>query len=716
MSELLENLAGKLGISASFTYGGTVLKTSVASDELLRFFIESLGYSAKDDLEIQHSLERIEKKRWQRALEAIYVVVQDNLLFDLVLSKKELQDGITVLVATENSDEWKELNVNVAELEDKTLGRVSYIRSSVTILDGLDLGYYHLKVKTNKAEYKALMAVAPKQCYALNKNGKDKLFGFALQLYSVRSKRNWGVGDFTDLSRIVDLLADSGGDVIGLNPLNVLLHDYPENASPYASISRLFLNPIYIDVENVPFYQEDDCDQNLIQKMRDSELIDYTGVYTTKINALQRIYQRVLDNKKSDYFKLFEEFKQKEGADLNRLTVFQAISHAIASARKVNSKADLKKLEALLKTSFGEKIEKFAAENEELIDFFKFLQFEADRQLKLVEQKIKERNLIIGLYRDLPVGVSKDSAEVWCDRYLYMQDSGAGAPPDTNFPTGQKWGLGAFNPFELKERGYKPFIQILRANMKYAGAIRIDHVMGLSRLFLIPDDKEDGTYLAYNAQDLFNIVALESCLNRCVVVGECIGNVADGFQDMLTSRNIYSLGVLWNERNWNDNASFKAPHDYEQKYFASVGTHDMPPLKAWWFGEEISCMKRLQMFTEDEAVAAYKWREHERWALLSTLDREGVWPEDRNRQGDYLFGEGYPEGIEEAVHSYMAKTRSEVLLLQPEDIFQSMKIQNLPGTDVDKYPNWRTKLPVNVEDIASSEAYQRNLKAVKKWR
>ena len=214
---------------------------------------------------------------------------------------------------------------------------------------------------------------------------------------------------------------------------------------------------------------------------------------------------------------------------------------------------------------------------------------------------------------------------------------------------------------------------------------------------------------------MMNILALESHLNKCVVVGECIGNVADGFQQMLTDRNIYSLGVLWAERK-DASGTMKAPHEYEAKYFASVGTHDMPPLKAWWFGTEIATMKNLGFYREEETRRAYQHREHERRLLLEALDREGVWPNDKWRKSDYMYGEGYPEGIEEAVHAYMAKSNSEVFMLQPEDIFQSMKIQNLPGTDVDKYPNWRSRLVANIENISLSEAYHRNINAVKKWR
>ena len=711
MDVALKELAEKLGICTHFSYVCNGVQEKEASAGLLRFLIESFGYKAKTEDDIRKSMERIEKKRWQYALDAIYVRTSDNKNLDIVLTEKETLGETAFFYAPEGSDDFKPLSGVLSELERRQEARTVYVKMQFAVTEELAPGYYDVEARTAKGVYKTILAVTPRACYELQKNGKDKLFGFALQLYSLRSRRNWGVGDFTDLAEMADMLANSGGDIIGLNPLNVLEHENPEYASPYASTSRLFLNPIYIDVEKVPFYEADDKDEAAIAAAKAKENIDYTTVYNTKIAALRRIFARVLKQHKSDYYKEFMAFVAADTSELHRLAVFQTFK-----AQKSGTSAQKqKKAGGIEKLAIVGEMEKFVSANAKEIEFFKFLQFEADRQLRAVEAKIKERGLAVGLYRDLPVGVSKNSAEVWSDRYLYMQESGTGAPPDNSFPIGQKWMLGAFNPFELKERAYKPFIRILRANMRYAGAIRIDHVMGLSRLYLIPDKGEEGTYLMYNAEDMFNILALESHLNKCAVVGECIGNVSDGFKDMLKERNIYALGVLWVERK-DENGTLKTPQEYDRKYFASVGTHDMPPLKAWWFGREIGLMKELGLYSAKETEQSYHWREHERWILLQALDNEQVWPEDRKRQANYLFGEGYPEGLEEAVHSYMAKTNSEVFMLQPEDIFQSEKVQNLPGTDIPLYPNWRSRLPVDVEDMEASEAYRRNIAAVKKWR
>jgi 4-alpha-glucanotransferase len=221
----------------------------------------------------------------------------------------------------------------------------------------------------------------------------------------------------------------------------------------------------------------------------------------------------------------------------------------------------------------------------------------------------------------------------------------------------------------------------------------------------------------YNFDDMLNIVSLESCLHKYMVVGESIGNVPEGFLTRLAEKNIYSMSILWAERydsGWGD---FISPDQYPENVFASVGTHDMAPLKAWWFGYDIAISRKLNIITsDDEMKDSYHQREHDRVKLLKILDENHVWPEDNHRHGDYIYGEAYPEGIEEAVHRLMAKSNAKVFLVCLEDVFQIDKMQNLPGTDRDKHPNWRMKMVVNLEDNPCSLAYYRNIAAIKKER
>ncbi len=703
MSEMLKKLATELKIATSFTYSGGA-KTSVVSDDLLKFFIKEFGYCADSEEDILASIEKVKNKRMDRVLEAVYVVEVGKVGFDIVLEAgEELKE---VYVSLEEKGEWGKKEFEAEKVEERN-GKTLY---KAKIKWGEEIGYYELRAVTNKNTYDALLTVAPKECVGMDKKGKEKLFGFAIQLYSVKSKRNWGVGDFSDLKELVKLSSEVGADVIGLNPLSVLNYDYPESASPYNSVSRLFLNPIYIDVEKVPYYKNEDKDIRAVNEAKSGDMIKYTLVFRAKMKALENIFERVKKDNSSQYYKDFMSFVEKEGEELEKLAWFEAIRHERAMRGEMVSDEWRK---AYDRPSNGE-VKEFVKTREDEILFYKFLQFEADRQLGEVEKEVKDLGLAIGLYRDLPVGCSNDSAEVWEDKELFMNESGAGAPPDNNFPTGQKWGLGAFNPYQLKERGYKPFIKILRANMKHAGALRIDHVMGMARLYIIPEKEPMGSYIRFELEDMLNILALESRLNNCMVVGECIGNVEKGFDNLLREKNIYTLGVLWEERT-EDRLFWKRPNEYQVKYFSSVATHDMPPLKAWWNTLEVKTLESLNMFSKEEAENAKNRRVVERKNLLSALDKENVWSKDNMRKADYLEAEGFPEGIDEAVNAFVASSNSEVFMLEFENILHQNKLQNLPGTDMEN-PNWRTKLPEDLEDIRSDKRFIRNIDVVKRYR
>ena len=706
MNANLENLASKLKIATTYSDGGLTKKNYIVDDKVIKFFIQALGYKASNDKQIQDSLVEIENKRWRQALEPIYVCNQNNLVIDVVSA--DLSD-ISIVSKDEAGNEKKLEYTYMQNAENRGL----LYKESLRINTFLEIGYYNLEVTVAGKKYETVLAVAPDKCYdALSNN---KIWGYALQLYSVKSKRNWGIGDFTDLENFVKLCAKDGADVIGLNPLNTLSHDHPEEASPYSSISREFLNPIYIDVEKVPEFEANDKKEieSVLAEVRSSKLIEYGKIYPLKISVLEKCYERFAKVKSGARKKEYDEFCKKYGEALDKLATFQAIYEAKTKEVWGGWRAWPEELKS--PTSKGTK--EFVKQNANRVEFFKYMQFEASRQFEVVAKTIKENGLKIGLYRDLAVGVGGDSAEVWSEPDLFMQEAGTGAPPDAFFPAGQKWCLGTFLPDVLKEKQYIPFRRILRANMQNAGALRIDHVMSLMRLYVIPEAYDAGTYLHYNFEDMLNIVALESQLNKCMVVGESIGNVPAGFLEALAEKNIYSLSVLWAERwdsGWGD---FRQPEFYPDNAFASVATHDIAPLKMWWFGYDIELSANLGLIANDgEKLSAYHKREIDRQKLLSALDTAGVWPSDKNRSGDYIYGENYPEGIEEAVEAFVAKSASPVYLAQLEDILHITEMQNLPGTDRDKHPNWRRKLTVDLEDLPNDIAYVRCVKAIKNER
>ena len=715
MDEKLEELAKKLGILTYYADSNLIQQYHHVSDNTIRFFAGILGFKADTPTDVDKSLRKLEKRRWQYVLEPIYIFKQDHQIFDAVLPFSDLEGDFRIVLKSKQNGEKVEVSYIVTTMEEHCkIARKEYGKVQIEITSKLDIGYYDTEVSTSSGKWQTILAVAPQKCYCPAIIEKKRLWGYAVQLYSLRSRRNWGIGDFTDLYNFVDICHRSGADIIGVNPVNVLNHCFPQEASPYMSISRLFLNPIYIDVEQVPEFQAEDRYQiqAKIADLNAAEMIDYEQVYSLKIKVLQKLYQRM--KKDMDRVEEFEKFCMEQGSDLENLAIFQALYEDQWQDHWGGWRA----WEKQYRHSYSLAVKKYSQEHIEKLEFFKFLQFEASRQLKRVSDHVRSLGLQIGIYRDLPVGVDRDSAETWSDEKLFLQESGSGSPPDAFFPNGQKWNLGTFNPFELKARGYEPFIKIIRTAAKGAGALRLDHVMSLMRLFIIPEKEgEEGTYLLYNFDDMLNIVAIESHLNQCLIIGESIGNVPEGFLTKIASQNIMSMSILWGER-WDAGwGEFKSPYQYPENVIASVGTHDMPPLKMWWYGYDIALSRKLNIITsDDDMYNNYHKREADRWKLLKAMDENQVWPEDNRRRGDYLFGEGYPEGLEEAVHRYIARSNAKIFLIQPEDIFQVDQQQNVPGTDRDKYPNWRHKLPVNIEDMENTLAYYRNIAGIKKER
>lgn len=712
MENNLRELADKLGIATKFADAGMVRREYEVGGETIKFFAKMLGYNADNDKAVEDTLKQIDEGRWNRVLDSIYVVENDKVEFDVVVPSSQASEYLTVELRPEDCEDPLPVSYQViSSCSEKYINSTPYTRLVIRIDTPLAYGYYSLSLKIKNKTYKSVLAISPKCCYEAPSLDK-KLWGFAVQLYSVKSARNWGVGDFTDLCTLVKIAAHVGASAIGLNPLNVLMHNFPEEASPYNSISRLFLNPIYIDVEAVPEFMPEDKDEAAAElaDLRNAELIQYTRVYNLKSKYLERCYERFKASKNKDRKTAYARFCKEQGEELDKLAIFQTLYDEHCQTVWGGWRAWPEQY----RDPSSPAVKEYARQNKDRIDFFKYLQFEADRQFNTAQNLVSDLGLGIGFYRDLAVGVGQDSAELWSNPQLFLAEAGAGAPPDAFFPEGQQWGLGAFEPRKLKEECYRPFIRILRANMKNAGALRIDHVMSLMRLYIIPFNGVPGTYLHYNFMDMINIVALESHLNKCTIVGESIGNVPDGFLDTLRERNIHPLSVLWSERydsGWGD---FISPSGYPRSAFVSLGTHDMPPLRMWWFGYDIELSYSLGLIaSEGERTEAYHKRELDRWKLLFALDSNGVWPEDNLRKNNYIFGEGYPEGIEEAVHRFISRTPCSVFLAQFEDILHVEKRQNLPGTDRDKHPNWRRKLPVNLEAIEGDIAYIRNVAAIR---
>lgn len=533
-----------------------------------------------------------------------------------------------------------------------------------------ELGYYDLQPGGETVR----VIVVPPVAYVPPALDGKRAWGLAAQLYSLRSRTNWGIGDFGDLGALVVGASKAGAVAVALNPLHQLHLSKPESPSPYAPLSRLFLNALYIDVEALAgkhAVQLRDIDR---EPLRQAHVVAYGGVAAAKLAALERIFDAI------DATEAVAAFEREHPA-----VRAAAIYEAIMEYERARQETVFTWLQwpVELHDRNGAGIARFEREHGRRIAFYIWLQSVADDQLA---RAASAAPLEIGLYRDLAVGVDLASADVWCDPRAFALALSVGAPPDPLNPRGQNWGLPPFHPRALTDRGYAPFIELLRANMRHAGALRIDHVMGLKRLFVIPRDlPHAGAYLNYDFEAMLGIVALESVRNGCMIVGEDLGTVPEGFRERLAQARIFSTRVLLFER----------PAEYPADSVASTGTHDLPPFAAWWDGEDIVTRERLGWIDADVAERERREREETRDRLRRTLVEAGCLAGD----DDSLTG------LLAAIYRYLGRSPSRLVLVQLEDAVGSSEQVNVPGT-VDQEPNWRRRMPVELEELPDHPVFR----------
>jgi (1->4)-alpha-D-glucan 1-alpha-D-glucosylmutase len=559
----------------------------------------------------------------------------------------------------------------------------------------LPMGYHRL---TLGGLGETQLVAAPERCWrpaALDDGGS--VWGPALQLYALRSARNWGIGDFGDLQAFVEQWAARGAGIFGLNPLHALFPHNPAHASPYSPSSRLLLNVLYLDVEAIEDCAECAEAQRLLgadefqarlAALRASELVDYAGVAAAKFEALELLhahFRRRHLAANDARARAFAEFRARGGDMLRKHALFDALQEHFHGADP--EVWGWQKWPAEYHDPDGEAVARFAAEHGERVEYYEYLQWHAEIQLSRVAWRCAELGLALGLYLDLAVSVDRAGSDAWAHRECYALNARVGAPPDDFNLRGQDWGLPPLRPDRLRESHYALYVSALREAMGHAGALRIDHVMGLMRLYWIPPHAEPsaGAYVHYAFEELLAILCLESHRNRCVVIGEDLGTVPDEVRAALARVGVLSYRLLWFER---DGAGeFKAPADFPREALVAVSTHDLPTLAGWWQGEDLALRRRLGLFPDEAACAAQlAARAEDRARLLRALERAGLLPRDI---------EG---GLAEAVHAYVGATPARVMMVQLEDLLGVAEQANLPGT-TEEHPNWRRKLPLELERI-----------------
>ncbi|AIX75602.1 MAG: 4-alpha-glucanotransferase [Mixta calida] len=586
----------------------------------------------------------------------------------------------------------------------------------------LPQGYHQLTLTQGENAWPCRIIMAPRRCYEPQAllEGR-KLWGACVQLYTLRSARNWGIGDFGDLSEMLAQIAERGGDFIGLNPIHSLYPASPESASPYSPSSRRWMNVIYIDVERVPDFQQseeaqrwwrDKETQRRVKAARETEWVDYSAVNQLKIDGLRLAWAQFSTRDEQDATRRhFEAYIAAGGESLYSQAAYDAL-HA-AMLKEDGQRWGWPAWPEKYRHAQSKAVQQFCRKNEDEVRFWLWLQWLANRQFDECWQVCQRHGMSVGLYRDLAVGVAEGGAETWSDPDLYCLKASVGAPPDILGPLGQNWGLPPMDPHVMAARAYQPFIDMLRANMASCGALRIDHVMSMLRLWWIPygQTADHGAYVYYPVDDLLAILALESHRNRCMVIGEDLGTVPKEIIGKLRSGGIYSWKVLYFEQESADR--YRAPQEWQRQAMASATTHDLPTLRGFWSAGDLTLGETLGLYPDKVVLKGlYENRERQKQALLDALHEQGCVPKKLGKRAVKVPASAE---LSRGMQRYIAESASALLGLQPEDWLEMEKPVNVPGT-VDQYPNWRRKLSRTLEEMFNDEQINRLIKDLDKRR
>ncbi len=516
----------------------------------------------------------------------------------------------------------------------------------------------------------APLIVAPPRAFA---GDFDRCWLLAVQLYGVRSARNWGIGDFTDLEGLIELAASLGADGVGLNPLHALFDDRPGDCSPYSPNSRLFLNPLYVDVEKLPGFQRAFDSKGAVAALRAGDTVNYTGVAEMKWRALRFAFETFKANPKGERKQDFKTFCAERAPLLSRFACFEVLRHKFGKPWWEWPEQWRQPDEA---TCASLRQGEDAAE----IEFVEFVQWTADGQLRACKELTARLGMKVGLYLDVAVGVQCDGFDAWNEQSAISRHLSVGAPPDALNTAGQNWGLAGFNAAGLELQSFEPYREMLRASMRHAGAIRLDHVLGLKRLYLVPHGfaADNGVYVQMPFEALLAATAQESTRHRCVVIGEDLGTVPEGFREQMAEWGIWSYQVMMFERE--DAGSFRGVDHYSANALVTFNTHDLSTYAGWRSFSDLK-LKRSIGIDPGESDDA-------RWHALTMLS-------------DVLRHHAIDDHDLYAVAGFLARTRSRLLAISLEDLLGVIEQPNIPGT-VNEHPNWRQRLPLTIDAMAAT--------------
>ncbi len=725
--ELIDDLSGLYGIIHE--YFDIFGNRHVTSVETKRAILRAMRLRIGSSEDIKGEIERVRSRPWKDFIEPVKVIpVNQPLIIPVYIPIKEGEDRRLMLTWSIGDEKGQRYSSaisgdDITISEHRWIDGVRYIRADIVERRALDIGYYSLDVECihienifpggKKSLHKAArLIVTPDTCYIPPELQNGKTWGLFINLYSIRSARNWGIGDFTDLKGIVRWVAGLGGDLVGINPLHAIPNKRPYGISPYSPISRLYRNFIYLDVDRIPEVRESEEAGNImlsmmfneeLDKLRRSDRIDYEMVALFKERILKGAFDLFYEQHyrgDTDRGRDFREYISEQGDVLESFAIYMALAERFGTAE-----APLfawRQWPAQYHDPSGDAVQRFKETHKREILFYQYVQWLIDRQIREAYDEAKDLGMTVGLYHDLAVGSIGGGSDVWYYKDIIADGVDVGAPPDDFSPDGQNWGFPPIVPNRLKDTGYEMFINTIRANMKYGGALRIDHALGMFRLFWIPHGMSpgDGAYIRYPAEDLLRIIALESVRNKTMVIAEDLGTIGEDVRETLRRFHMLSYRLFYFERNYPD-PSFILPDKYPDMALCAVTTHDLPTLYGYWVGQDINIRKGLGKYPDEKILDEHlRERERDKARILRALRSAGILADDFPES---MMPEITPE-LCLAIYEYLAKTPCKLLLVSLDDIIGTLNQQNMPGT-VNEYPNWIQKTTMTLEEIFSDRRF-----------
>ncbi len=681
------------------------------SADVRRRILQSLGWDVS-------SFEAVERERERRFAEIAATPLSRTLVVSehdksvLLILQAESGDSIFFQISLEIGGH---LGGSIESSQLFRIGRVSlgdrrWTAFRLQLPAELPLGYHTISVTINgHSAGESTLIVCPDRAYLpeqLRSGGKTA--GFNLTLYGLRSQRNWGCGDFTDLEQIIDWARhDDGFSFIGLNPLHALHNRVPYNTSPYLPLSLYYKNLIYIDVERVPEFQASSCAKTLLQSpamqaklraLRDAEYVAYHDVDQVKRCFLKLLYRELRRSPGGKRANAFAAYCQREGELLHNFALYCALDEILH--KQDRNRWTWQQWPEQYHSPDSDATKAFAREHWRTVEFYKYIQFVLDEQLAAAQTYAKQAGMPIGLYHDLAVATDSCGSDLWAYGKFYVRGCRVGAPPDDFSPEGQDWAFPPPNARAHRDDGYRLYRESIRKIVGHGGALRIDHVMRLFRLFWIPNEVSaaDGIYVRDNATDLMRILALESVRSSNIIIGEDLGTVTDEIRDMLGHFGILSYRLFYFEKDTRDQ-TFKHSSEYPRQALVSSTTHDLPTITGFWTYRDIDARRAAGLADENGVRTQLEDRRRDKQRLLDVLHAEHLLPDHYPRNAEQipeLDGE-----LHNAIVGFLAQVPSMILLLNQEDFTKETEQQNLPGSTA-QYPNWQRKMRVSVEDLRSA--------------